>query len=289
MHALIEEMLEKYHLQTIADGTTALREIIQEIALVGLWRAKFFEHAAFYGGTALRILYGLDRFSEDLDFSLLKPDPVFSLSKYNHAIKDELSAFGFEVTVIEKIKNIETPIESAFIKANTKTELIHIGLRNQLIATIPKDAVIKIKLEIDTNPPSHFKTEAKVLKEPMPVFINVYAPSDLFAGKMHALLFRGWSNRIKGRDWYDFVWFVKNGISLNLDHLEKRMWQSGHLPEQETLTKENFLVLLKNKIEGLNVEKALLDIKPFLKDQQILKNWSNPYFLSLMADIKYES
>lgn len=289
MHALIEQMLEKYKLQTIADGTTALREIIQEIALVGLWRAKFFEHAAFYGGTALRILYGLDRFSEDLDFSLLKPESEFSLSKYNHAIKDELSAFGFEVTVIEKIKNIETAIESAFIKANTKTELIQIGLKDQLIAIIPKDAVIKIKLEIDTNPPGYFKTEAKSLRQPLPVFINVYAPSDLFAGKMHALLFRGWSTRVKGRDWYDFVWFVRKNIPLNLDHLEKRMWQSGHLPEQESLTKEKFLTLLQNKIENVNVEKALLDIKPFLKDQSVLRDWSKNYFLNFMKEIQYES
>src|SRR5579872_4522766 len=128
MHAAIKTMLSKYQCHSEQDYVNALKEIFQEISLLGLWRAKFYEKAAFYGGTALRILYGLDRFSEDLDFSLLKPEKNFDLSRYNQAIKDELNSFGFEVTVETKIKNTDSNIESAFIKAETKKQFILIDI-----------------------------------------------------------------------------------------------------------------------------------------------------------------
>src|SRR5258708_11206041 len=104
MHYAIEQMLKKYNCCSQLDYLNSLKEIFQEIALLGLWRAKFYEKAAFYGGTALRILYGLDRFSEDLDFTLLKNTKNFDLSPYNQAIADELSSFGFKVSVETKIK-----------------------------------------------------------------------------------------------------------------------------------------------------------------------------------------
>ena len=192
----IEMMLERYHPQTTADSVRALREIIQEITLIGLWRSKFFEKAAFYGGTSLRILYGLDRFSEDLDFSLLKRDDQFSLKKYILAIQEELYSFGFEVEVETKNKSTITQIESAFIKANTKLELINIGLQKFATTEIAPNNKVKVKLEVDTRPPGQFRTEAKTLNEPIPVSINTYTLPDLFAGKMHALLCRMWQGRI---------------------------------------------------------------------------------------------
>ncbi len=289
MHESIEIMLGRYRPTTTADSIRALREIIQEIALVGLWRSKFFEKSAFYGGTALRILYGLDRFSEDLDFSLLEPSDNFSLKTYNEAIKEELNSFGFDVSVSSKEKNIQSQIESAFIKANTRQELINIGLSNFVKSGIAKDTNIKIKLEVDTNPPNHFRTETKTLNEPLPVSIKAYVPSDLFAGKMHALICRLWKTRIKGRDWYDFVWFVRKKIPLNLDHLEKRMWQSGHLNEQQKLTEKLFFELLENKIDALDIDNALMDIRPYITDINILDNWSRNYFKQFMSQIIFEN
>lgn len=285
MHDSIEQMLTRYRPKTTAESIKALREILQEIALVGLWRAKFFEKAAFYGGTALRILYGLDRFSEDLDFSLLTPRDDFSLAPYNQAIQEELNAFGFEVTVSTKKKNIKTQIESAFIKANTIQELINIGYQEFTISGIAKDTTVKIKLEVDTHPPMGFRIEAKSLNEPIPISISTYTLPDLFAGKMHALLCRMWGERVKGRDWYDFVWFVRKRVALNLDHLRERMVQSGHFPKNEELSKKMFLTKLEDKIETLDVERALVDIRPFVSDVSILDSWSKKYFKEWMRKI----
>lgn len=289
MHESIEQMLARYRPKTTADSIKALREILQEVALVGLWRAKFFEKAAFYGGTSLRILYGLDRFSEDLDFSLLKPMDNFSLTSYNKAIQEELNAFGFDVTVSTKKKNTQTQIESAFIKANTLQELINIGYQEFTISGIAKDMTVKIKLEVDTNPPMGFKIEAKPLNEPIPISIMTYTLPDLFAGKMHALLCRMWKNRVKGRDWYDFVWFARKGVALNLDHLKERMLQSGHLQKNEDLTKKMFLTKLENTIENLDLERALMDIRPFVYDVSILDSWSKKYFKEWMNKIIFVS
>lgn len=274
----INILLDRYQPKSSSDCIRALREIMQEIALVGLWRAKFFEHAAFYGGTALRILYGLDRFSEDLDFSLLKKSTQFSLEPYFQAIQDELAAFGFSVTIEGKKKNIESPIESAFIKANTILQLIQIGFKHFTLSGISKEAKINIKIEIDADPPPGFQTEVKVLKEPLPISINTYCAPDLFAGKMHATLCRLWQERVKGRDWYDFVWFVRKGIPLHLDHLETRMKQSGCLPENQKLTQSLFFALLEKKIDGLNWEAAKRDIRPFISDAALLENWTKEYF-----------
>lgn len=287
MHNSIQDMLERYQPQTTVESIRALREIIQEIALVGLWRAKFFQKAAFYGGTALRILYGLDRFSEDLDFSLLEPDASFSLESYNLAIKEELSAFGFEVTVDTKIKNTKTTIESAFIKANTKIQLVNIGLGAFTNTGIASDAKVKIKLEVDIEPPPGFSTEAKILKEPIPISVRVYKPEDLFAGKMHALLCRSWKTRVKGRDWYDFAWFIRKEIPLNLQHLESRLRQSGHLGASDSLTQERLLEKVTQKIDSLDVGNTRSDIQSFVTDPAVLACWSQAYFKELISGIQF--
>ena len=188
MHRAVEQMLAKYDCRSQQDYINALKEIFQEIALLGLWRAKFFEKAAFYGGSALRILHGLDRFSEDLDFSLLKPESDFDLSPFNAAIVRELQSFGFEVTVQTKIKTNRSAIESAFIKADAKTELIEIAAPVSIIQKTHRMQIIKIKLEVDTNPPGLFSTESQYLLQPIPFSVSAFVLSDLFAGKVHALL-----------------------------------------------------------------------------------------------------
>src|SRR3990167_10164971 len=240
MSEIIEQYIERYNPLTRTDREQALREILQELTLIGLWRAKFFEHAAFYGGTALRILYGLDRFSEDMDFSLRVPDEKFSLLKYNQAIVDELAAFGFEVSVENKCKTTNSAIESAFIKANTIKQLLVIKVPGKVIHVHPRQ-VIKIKMEVDTNPPSGFTTEAKRLLLPIPFSVLTYSQQDLFAGKIHALLCRKWQHRIKGRDWYDYYWYVSRNITVNLVHLQKRLVQSNHWNNAEPLSHDSLV------------------------------------------------
>lgn len=285
MHQAIKTMLAKYENQTEQNYINALKEIFQEISLLGLWRAKFYEKAAFYGGTALRILYGLDRFSEDLDFSLLKPEKHFDLSRYNQAIKDELNGFGFEVTVETKIKNNETDIESAFIKAETKKQFILIDVSSDIINRIHRMSNIKIKMEIDTNPPEKFETENKILLQPIPFSVKTYKLPYLFAGKIHALLCRPWQQRVKGRDWYDLVWYVSRQTPVNLIHLKERLIQTDTWERKNEFTVKNLSEMLIAKINETDFENAKKDILPFIKDNQAVSLWSNEFFTSLIDKI----
>jgi predicted nucleotidyltransferase component of viral defense system len=281
-------MLESYAPDDRVNTIHALREIIQEIALLGLWRGKFFEHGAFYGGTALRILYGLNRFSEDLDFSLLLPDDSFDLQPYLNAVERELLAFGFHVRTEIKEKGTDASIQSAFVKANTLESLLVISAAETVIGTTHADKLLKIKIEIDTDPPSDFGVESKYLLKPIPFAVRAYSLPDLFAGKMHAILCRKWKNRVKGRDWYDLVWFLAHHPRLHLAHLEQRMRQSGHYRQEAPLTDKSLLTLLHSAIEQLNINQAKQDVLPFVKDPHATDVWSSDFFISILTRLKAE-
>ena len=271
--------------ETTGAVLTALRELLQSLALLGLWRAKFFEHIAFYGGTALRILYGLDRFSEDLDFSLLTPSSKFSFDTYSSALQKELNAFGFDVTFEPKQKTKDSAIESAFLKGNTFNQLVVINASDQILSGINKQSVIKIKLEIDTNPPSDFDTEMKYLFSPVQFAVRSYTLPSLFAGKMHALLFRKWKNRVKGRDWYDFAWYISHYPQLKITHLEKRMRQSGHYTGSTPLTRDYLIDLLFANIDNFNIDAARKEVTPFINNTNSLDIWSKDFFKAAAQQI----
>jgi predicted nucleotidyltransferase component of viral defense system len=163
MNEAVARMLARYERRRVEDDVKVLREILQEIALLGLWRSRFFERAAFYGGTALRILYGMDRYSEDLDFSLLKPAADFDLSRYCNALEKEIRSFGFDATVTGKSKSGQSAIQSAFLKADSLKHLLVINTTEALTASIPPGQVLKIKIEVDTDPPPGFDTETRFL------------------------------------------------------------------------------------------------------------------------------
>jgi len=285
MNDAIVRMLDRYQRRSVGDYVRALREILQEVALLGLWRSKFFEKAAFYGGTALRILYGMDRFSEDLDFSLLKPMPDFDLSRYVGALEREIRSFGFEVSVTRREKKVESPLQSAFLKADTLKHLLVIETAEEIARQIPRGQVMKIKIEVDTDPPPGFDTENKFLLHPIPFSVRAFVLPDLFAGKMHAVLCRQWKSRGKGRDWYDLVWYAAYHPQLHLSHLEKRMIQSGHLKEGEHLTREKFLTLTSKAIAKLNVEQARKEVEPFVKNPEALEVWSKEFFQDVAGRI----
>ena len=286
MNEAISRMLAAYECETSRDLINALREILQEIALLGVWRSKFFEHAAFYGGTALRILYGLDRFSEDLDFSLLAPDGDFDLRKYVTGLEKELRAFGFDIRVEKRNKAVASPIQSAFLKTNTLNALLMITADREIARGVPTGQLLKIKLEVDTVPPSGFAIESKYLLKPVPFAVRVYTLPDLFAGKMHAILCRKWQNRVKGRDWYDLVWFIANHPQLHLAHLQQRMRQSGHLPQESVLDQEGFYSRLTDAIDRLNVEQARKDAVLFVKEPDALAVWSKDFFRQISEKIE---
>jgi predicted nucleotidyltransferase component of viral defense system len=285
VNSALKLMLEKYKCRSIADWENALREIIQEISLLALWRSKFFEHAAFYGGTALRILYGLDRYSEDLDFSLLKKDSRFKIDKYFKAIELELRSFGFEVSVSSKVKNTESNIESAFIKANTLTNMLNVEVPQDLRKKLAGGKILKVKLEIDKDPPMDFQTEAKYILQPIPFTVNTFKPQFLFAGKLHAVLCRNWKSRVKSRDWYDMVWYVAQGIPVNLKHLRQRMLQTGRLDKGEIFREENLKRMLMDKLKELKIEELKKNILVFLKHPESVSVWSKDFFIEIIKQI----
>ena len=285
MHSAVESMLKKYSCVTTDDYKNALKEIIQEIALLGLYRADFFNTAAFYGGSALRIFYGLNRFSEDLDFSLIKKDPDFEIETYCKFIKDELGAYGFQMEVEKKVKSISSNIESAFIKGGTKIHILDISSKIQGISKLHNNELIKVKLEIDTNPPEGADYEIKYQLTPIPYHVRLFSLSSLFAGKIHALLCRGWgSNRTKGRDLYDYVWYLSQGAQLNSNHLTQRMKQSGHLEGDKNLTIADIKELLSKKFSEMDYKNAKNDVFPFIADSAELELWSKDFFVSITED-----
>ncbi len=281
---MIKEWLAEYNPKNKNDAQSALREIMQEVALAGLNRGGFFEKAAFYGGTALRIFYGLDRFSEDLDFSLLKEDREFSLEKYLDAIQIEFRALGMDVSIKEKKKAKDSHVDSAFLKSETIwKELI-------LEGTIPQSGLsqhpnIKIKIEVDTVPPPGFETEERLLLRPFSFYVKCFSLPDLFAGKMHAFLFRKWKDNVKGRDWYNFEWYVKKGVTMNLKHFVERAFESGDLPGQQ-LTHAQFRKLLIARINSVSMERVKADAIRFIPDPKKLDIWSKKYFIALAEHIK---
>lgn len=273
---VFDTMLSRYEIKTNDDYTNALHEVMQQIALAGLYRGGFFDHAAFYGGTCLRIFHQLQRFSEDMDFSLLQPNKEFMLEDYFQPIINEFTALGREVVINKKEKKNQSNIESAFLKDGT-------AIYNLQFRT---ERSVKIKLELDINPPLGFSTESKLLLLPYSFMTRCYTMPSLYAGKMHALLFRKWNTRVKGRDWYDFEWYVRNNIRLDFSHFceRTRQFESQDL---EQISPESFKKQLKEKITNTNMDMVKADVKPFLKDPGQLDIWSTDYFSQLVDMIVF--
>ncbi len=284
---MIKEWIEEYNPQNEEEILSALREIMQEITLAGLSRTNFFEKATFYGGTALRILYGLDRYSEDMDFSLLKPEPNFSIEPYFKAILAEFQSLGLTVSIKEKTKTKQTAIDSAFLKAETIWK--EIVLEDIIKETgVRSNKNLKIKIEVDRQPPLNFQTEEKLLLRPFSFYVKCFTKSSLFAGKMHALLFRKWKNRVKGRDWYDLEWYVKKGIPLDVSHFLTRAkdtddWQDDSLPN------EHIIDLLNIKIDSVSFDSVKEDVVRFIQNDDVLKIWGPKYFKDLIEKIKFKN
>jgi predicted nucleotidyltransferase component of viral defense system len=286
MNEAIRQMLASYEIRTVEDSLRALREIMQEIALLGLWRGKFFEKAAFYGGTALRVLHGLDRFSEDLDFSLLQKRAVFDLADYSDSLKRELASFGFAVEIENRAKASDMAIQSAFLKADTRTQMITVEFDKGLVQQVHRNQVLKIRLEVDTDPPPGFSTEVRYLPRPVPFSVRMFCLPDLFAGKTHAVLCREWKSRIKGRDWYDLVWFAAYHPELHLSHLEQRMRQTEHWVGDAPLKEEDLRSLLARRIDSVNIGQIRREVEPFVKDPSALALWSKEFFLDVASRIR---
>ncbi len=283
---MMKQWIAEYNPQNEEETLAAMREIMQEIALAALSRTDFFDKAAFYGGTALRIFYGLDRFSEDLDFSLLAPNPDFSLTPYFSKIVEEFQSLGMNVSIREINKRIRTQVESAFLKSETIwQELVLEDLVKQ--HGISSNKTIKIKIEIDRIPPLGFSTEEKLLIRPYSFYVKCFTMPSLFAGKLHALLFRKWKSRVKGRDWYEMEWYIRKGVPLNMYHFLQRAKETNDWTENQ-ISQEQILQLLITKIESVAFDSVKEDVVRFIVGDQELSIWSPNYFKDLIQKMKFE-
>ena len=287
MHQAITDMLDPYMCQTPADYKNALKEIIQQIVLLGLSRQGFFNRAAFYGGTALRIGHGLQRFSEALDFTLLSPDPDFLLGPYLKGIEEELLSYELHFSAHSAVKSGNTPIKSAFIKGNTLAVLLSISDTKIHTSGTHKNELLKIKLEVDTDPPNPSgNTETLFLTNPIPFSYRILTLESLFAGKLHAIVCRNYpSGRVKGRDFYDFIWYMKKRVTPDISYLEAKLRQSGVIEEYQVLTMDMIRDVITERIAAIDFTEARKDITPFIKDDFEVAVWSREFFMPLVQSL----
>lgn len=286
MNEALEQMLKAYDVKTLYDQKNAMKEIMQEIVLCGLARAGFFKKAAFYGGTALRIFYGLDRFSEDLDFSLESVDHDFKMKEFFPILEKEIQSFGLNVNITEKEKTKDSHIHSAFLKGNTKEHLLMFYPNEKIAGGVANNEVIKIKFEVDVNPPQYATFERKYRLIPVPYEVNLYDMPSLFAGKIHAVLARAWQERVKGRDLYDYVFYLSRNTSVNLPHLRERLIDSAHLKEEDSCTLEDIKKMLCERFDTIDFSQAKQDATPFIHDVSKLDFWGADFFKQITENLK---
>lgn len=286
MNSVIETMINKYNPQNNEERENAIKEVIQEIALAGLSRGGFFEKAAFYGGTCLRIFHGLNRFSEDLDFALLNKDSSFKLEDYFPALKKEFISYGIEININLKKNDEDKDVKSAFIKGNTLMFMMSFFPKSEDAKKVVSNQKIKIKIEVDTDNPSGGLTEFKYRILPAPYEIQIFDEATLFAGKIHAILCRSYKNHVKGRDYYDYLFYVGKGSKFNLKYLENKLKNTGGIiDDEETLTLDKVKDMLKNKFEIVDYKSAKEDVSNFISDKDSLKIWKKELFISTIDEL----
>ena len=269
---LIKKKLADYGAVNQLEEEYAVKEILQDIALYGLWRTGFFEVAGFQGGTSLRILYGMERFSEDLDFILKKPDPGFAWPVYLQGMLDCFEEFGLKSQVLNKSR-MDQRIKKALVKDDSICHQLNLSFfRNS-----PK-RMQKIKLEIDTDPPAGSGFDYSYLDFPLDFEVCHQDLSSNFSLKIHALLCRTY---LKGRDWYDFNWYLKQGIQVNMPHLQAALLQWGPWADKKIDISLKWLKqVLLHKATQIDWQDAAKDVQRFLRssEQHSLSLWSEKFF-----------
>lgn len=263
-----------------------VREISQEIVLCGLSRGGFFDVAAFQGGTCLRIFHGLDRFSEDLDFGLTKPDASFDMRKYIPFIENEFGSHGLDVHPV--IREVEGGnITGCMMKGNLRDILRQFGVTEEEMKLIHPDTLLRIKMDVDTDTPDGFRVEHVYKGVPFCYPATLMDMPTLFAGKTSATICRHWGKRFKGRDLFDFEWYVNHGISLNKEFLRSNLIRDGRLAEDEELDDATLQRILHDRFEEINYDSAREDVKSFvLSGSTDFDRWNSDHFIELGSRIK---
>ncbi len=278
---LIQDRLNSYNCKSEMEEEQAVREITQEVALAALGRTDFFKHAVFQGGTCLRIFYGLNRFSEDLDFILKEPNSDFKLQPHLGALAEELQAYGYNVDITDRSK-ADITVKKAFIKDDSIGKVLQLNYAGK---TGPLRK-IRIKLEIDTNPPIGSQTEIKYLDFPFISSVIVQDKPSLFAGKVHALLCREY---IKGRDWYDFLWYTSRGIKINYKFLASALKQLGPWKGQDVdVDLEWCKREIAKSIKSIDWKATAEDVRRFVRaaEQRSIDLWSRELFFAQLEKLK---
>lgn len=277
--SIIQDRFNTYQVNSLEQEENALKEIAQEIVLYGLSLAGLFEEALFQGGTALRILHQLPRFSEDMDFILNEPSSNFDWHKYIGSIEEICKEYGITPSVVDRSK-ANNNIKKLFIKDDSIGKLINLNFKHHA------QKKITIKLEIDVNPPSGSTKEIKYLDFPLDFSVAAQDLPSGFAGKSHALLCR---NYVKGRDWYDFLWYVAKGVMPNFNLLSNAINQIGPWQDKNiSVTPNWYFEALSKKIKTINWEQAKADVQRFLNEREALqlKLWQEDFFLSKVEKLK---
>ena len=276
MNSILNNMLAKYDIKNTTDEINAMKEIIQEIVICGLSRSGFFGEAAFYG---------LNRFSEDLDFALLGPNTKFDLNKYFPFIEKEVMAYGLNLNIITKEKTKESNILSAFLKGDTK-EHIFIFFPNENMKNVTSLKNIKIKFEVDTNPPPGATYEFKYKLLPSPHQVRLYDEPSQFAGKIHAILCRNWNYRTKGRDLYDYIFYLSKETKVNLALIKSKLVESKVISEKSKFDIDILKNLLNTKFKEINYTDAKEDVIAFIEDKESLSLWNTDFFVEITKNLK---
>ena len=286
MNNAIEAMLAKYNPQNNNERENAIKEIIQEIALAGLSRGGFFKKAAFYGGTCLRIFHGLNRFSEDLDFALVEKDPNFKLDVFFPSLEKEFQSYGIEMIIERKKKEDGEEVQSAFLKGNTLTLMMSFFPKSDDAKKVVSNQKIKIKFEIDTDNPEGGITEYRYKMLPAPYEIQIFDEATLFAGKIHAILCRNYKNHVKGRDYYDYLFYIGKGSKFNLKYLENKLKNTGSkIDENDSLTLDKVKALLKERFLTTDYKSAKEDVSNFIMDKENVSIWKKELFLATLDEL----
>jgi len=278
---LIQDRLDSYHCQSSIEEEHAVREITQEVALAALGRTEFFKHAVFQGGTCLRILYGLNRFSEDMDFILKEANRDFELQPHLQAVSDELKAYGYDIEIMDRSK-AGIAVRKAFLKDDSLGKILQLRYADKS-GPLKK---IRVKFEVDTNPPLGSGMEIKYVDFPFISSVTVQDKPSLFAGKLHALLCREY---VKGRDWYDFLWYTSQEVGINYEFLSSALRQQGPWQEKNIQVDLKWcLEHLEGKINSVDWQAAREDVRRFVKasEQPSLELWSRDLFLSQLRKVE---
>lgn len=283
MEKSLEELLKNYPRSNMDEAKMALREIMQSLILVGLSKGGFFEEASFYGGTALRIFYGLERYSEDLDFTLNGKNEEFSLDAYLPEIRNVGISYGLDFDVT--MKNKKTKIESAFAKLNTYEAMISLKMNRAVLDLLHKDEVMKVKFEIDCDPALGFARERKWIDLPEFAPVITLDEDSLFAGKIHAVLCRNYKNAVKGRDYYDFLFFLRERRTPNMVYLRNKLLSSGLLQEDDPFDKDILKEMLKKRFLLTDFGKVKEDASRFIYKDKDLSFYSSSFFIEMLEKL----